>query len=446
MGLRESIFATAAFFSSRGARIDKVLYPWGNCYVFQLYLPGQGKRWLVCSLESGSFTALVSEEPFPAGDGGRGKHWRSLKMLLKGSGITGASAAEGGRGLELHLRGGRASRLVLHAGQMSLLDLKDKSLWSHRPGRPEAVLRSIAGDNAGDMLDSLKLAALLFEAARRRHVQELRRQKKRAARALEKVLADKARFAQADELQQEAELLKSQLYLVQKGASEVALQNYFSPDGGEVRIKLEPSLSPQENMQRLFKRSLKYRRGQELVLQREAELRQAVSSLEEATAEIQTLEFEEREKLFRDLPVREKKRDQTSSQLPYYTFPGDGWTIYVGKNDRGNEAVTFKLGRGNDIWVHARNYPGSHVVVKPHKKGDVPGEDVLQKAAKLALFYSSAGKAGGREEVVLIEVKHVKKIPGARPGQVTYGKGRTVMVTLESGFRPGSLFRESPGT
>ena len=106
--------------------------------------------------------------------------------------------------------------------------------------------------------------------------------------------------------------------------------------------------------------------------------------------------------------------------------------------------MTFKIAGGNDIWMHARNYPGSHVIVKPKcEKGAVLTDSVYQKAAKLALYYSSAGKASGREEVVLIEVTHVKKIPGEDPGRLRMGKRKTLMVTLENGFRPGSLFQEN---
>jgi len=331
---------------------------------------------------------------------------------------------------------------------MTALGSDGATLWSLRPGRRPASLRFIEQEaGCGKMMEAGQLAGLLFESVRARRLKEIRREKKKAERALAKVLVDRARFEQADIMQQRAELLKSQLYLLHKGDEEAVLQDYFSVQGGEVRLPLDPTLSPQDNMQRLFKKALKYRRGQDIALQREAALRETISKLEDDLEEARVLDFSHRALLFVSSVRIQKKGDRgEAGQLPYRTFPGNGWTIYAGKNDRGNETVTFKLAGGNDIWVHARNYPGSHVVVKPHKKGTLLPEEVYLKAAKLALFYSPVGKAGGREEVVLIEVKHVRKIHGGRAAQVTYGKGRTLMVTLEAGFRPGSLFQESQDT
>src|SRR5699024_1543346 len=119
----------------------------------------------------------------------------------------------------------------------------------------------------------------------------------------------------------------------------------------------------------------------------------------------------------------------TLFRSPEQFIASDGTVIFVGHNNKQNEYVTHKLAHRNDIWLHALNIPGSHVVIKD----DNPSEETLYEAAQLAAFYSKAGQSAS-VPVDYTEVRHVKKPSGAKPGFVTYTHQKTLSVTPDATF------------
>ena len=120
------------------------------------------------------------------------------------------------------------------------------------------------------------------------------------------------------------------------------------------------------------------------------------------------------------------KRRIKQSKLPPMRFEStDGWPIYVGRNNRQNDELTFKLARKDDIWLHASKVHGSHVIISCG--GAQPPDDTVTQAAQLAAYYSESG--GGQNIAVdVTPVKQVKKVPSAKPGMVIYHTYRTVIV------------------
>ena len=106
----------------------------------------------------------------------------------------------------------------------------------------------------------------------------------------------------------------------------------------------------------------------------------------------------------------------------------DGLTILVGRTKEENDLVTFRLGNGRDWWFHVQGIPGSHVIVKS-PDGEAPPQRTLREAAWLAAYYST-GRGQGRLDVDYTQRKHVRKIKGAEPGQVTYSQNRTLFVDV----------------
>jgi predicted ribosome quality control (RQC) complex YloA/Tae2 family protein len=133
----------------------------------------------------------------------------------------------------------------------------------------------------------------------------------------------------------------------------------------------------------------------------------------------------------RTLPRIDKGKDrQVKRQGPFRRFTSsDGLAIYVGRNARENDELTFGLAKSDDLWLHARGTPGSHVVVRLEKGTEVLPE-TLRDAATLALLYSDLKKSG-KGDVIYTRRKWVKKAKGQAPGAVTVSQEKSVFVTLD---------------
>ena len=205
------------------------------------------------------------------------------------------------------------------------------------------------------------------------------------------------------------------------------------PDGGVVRIPLDPALSPSENAQELFRTYRKMRAATEgvpdLITRAEADLaylRQLRSEVDlaEDRPQLDAVEGELAEAGF--LPRRAKAPRPSAAGAPLSVHATDGTLILVGRNSRQNDEVTFRRGAPEDLWLHAHGVPGSHVIVK--SGGAAVAEDTLLMAARLAAYHSAAR----HEAQVLVDVterRHVRHIKGGRPGMVTYSHERTVTVS-----------------
>ena len=231
------------------------------------------------------------------------------------------------------------------------------------------------------------------------------------------------------------ELLKANLYAVERGASYVEVQNYYDPELKNVRIPLNVTLSPAQNAQRYFK---EYKRccnaaamlGQLIDDTREElrylesvadELNRAmtVSDLNEIKAELQTAGYLRASK--------DRKKPPKAAAPLEFTSP-DGYRVLVGRNNRQNDELTLRIANDYDMWFHTKNIPGSHVIV--FTNGDELPDSTILFAATLAAKHS---KASGSSSVPVdyTRVKYVKKPSGAKPGMVIYKTNQTVYVRFD---------------
>lgn len=221
------------------------------------------------------------------------------------------------------------------------------------------------------------------------------------------------------------ELITAYGYTVQPGARELICENYY--DGQETTIPLDPELSAMENGKRYFAKYNKLKRTYEAL----SEL--AVSSKEELDylLSVQTsLEFAKvendltqiKEELIQSGYIRKRsERDKGKKQekgKPLHYVSSDGYDIYVGKNNYQNEELTFKTAVGTDMWFHAKQMPGSHVIVRTGGTQELP-DSTYEEAARLAAYYSS-GKGAPKVEIDYTLRKNLKKPPKAKPGFVIY--------------------------
>lgn len=237
----------------------------------------------------------------------------------------------------------------------------------------------------------------------------------------------------ADRHQLFGELITANMYAIQKGMKEVEVINYYDENGGTVIIPLDPQKSPSENAQKYF---TKYQKAKNAIIVVKEQIKKAeeeaayFDSLLQQVETASTKDIEEiREELVEGGYLRarqkrgSKKQQNQKPNLDHYTA-SDGTEILVGKNNKQNDYLTNKLAARDEIWLHTKDIPGSHVVVRSKE----PAEQTILEAASLAAYFSKA-RSSSSVPVDFTQVRHVKKPSGAKPGFVIYDHQQTVYVT-----------------
>jgi len=267
-----------------------------------------------------------------------------------------------------------------------------------------------------------------LERGRQRRAELLKLCETRAARARRKAQAQKAELAQAqdrDHLRVLGELIlanRAQLEQEARGASAYRLENYYD-ENKPITIQADPALGPAQNAQRYFKRYRKAKTAAELLsgligkAEAEANYLDSVADLllrAESSAEIDALRAELEVQGYVK-PKITKKAIKRKPLKPIEYISPEGFRILVGRNNLQNDQLSFKTAKGGDLWFHAKDYPGSHVILIT--EGKTPGERSIEEAAMIAAWHS---KARGRAAVDYTPAKALKKPAGAAPGQVIY--------------------------
>ncbi|MBO4235619.1 MAG: NFACT family protein [Firmicutes bacterium] len=228
------------------------------------------------------------------------------------------------------------------------------------------------------------------------------------------------------------ELLNANIHAITPGAESITLDNYY--DGTKVEIPLDPKYSPAKNAQNYFKKYGKFKTAiKEKTLQIE-ETKQDIEYLESVQTFLENLDRPEdidqiRQELIEGGYLRRRKtteRNKRFKSAPIkYTSPS-GYEILVGKNNKENDELTLKLADKTDLWLHTKDIPGSHVIIRT--RGEEPTAEDIYCAAEIAAWHSKA-KSSAQVPVDYVRVRHVKKPAGAKPGMVIFTNNRTVYVT-----------------
>lgn len=243
---------------------------------------------------------------------------------------------------------------------------------------------------------------------------------------------DQAR--QAETFRLYGELLMANLHCLQKGRKEIELDNFYSTTADPVTIPLSPELSPVENARAYFKKYNKAKHTREeaqkqiSISTREINYLQSVLLAVDQSSSLAELEEVKQELMQQGYLRRDKKvhkKEDKKSIAPLTYTSSDGFTILVGRNNRQNDFLTFKRAEPGDIWLHTKDIPGSHVIIKTGNQ-DVPGQ-TLYEAAVLAAYFSRARNSQNVPVDYTLR-KHVRKPRGARPGYVIYDNQRTLTV------------------
>ena len=233
----------------------------------------------------------------------------------------------------------------------------------------------------------------------------------------------------AEEFRQKGELLTTFLHQVPNDQDQVILDNYYTNQ--PITIALDKALTPSQNAQRYFKRYQKLKEAVKYLTELIEETKATILYLESVETVLNQAGLEEiaeiREELIQTGFIRRRQREKIQKRKkPEQYLASDGKTIiYVGRNNLQNEELTFKMARKEELWFHAKDIPGSHVVISGNLD---PSDEVKTDAAELAAYFSQ-GRLSNLVQVDMIEVKKLNKPTGGKPGFVTYTGQKTLRVT-----------------
>lgn len=237
-----------------------------------------------------------------------------------------------------------------------------------------------------------------------------------------------------DEYAKAGQLLTANIYQMDKGMKEIEVYDYLTEGSPLVSILLNPDWTPSENIQDYYK---KYNKAKARIRELTDQLEQTKNEndyLENVFVSINNIDSLEAIEDIKDEMAREgyysqvniKKKTEKTPSKPLEFTASDGTLILVGKNNTQNDRLTFKIASPNDIWLHTKDIPGSHVIIKATL--ETVSQDALQEAAMLAAYYSKS-QASSQVPVSYTPRKNVKKPKGAKPGMVIYTDYKTIYVT-----------------
>lgn len=234
-------------------------------------------------------------------------------------------------------------------------------------------------------------------------------------------------YGSYEEFREYGDLLKSNLYRIHRGDQWFETENYFR-DGAVVRIELDTKLSAEQNAEGYYKKYKKMKRGMETLRD---ELHNARANYERLTEERETLsDCEDPSRLREYLEDRKAERKTAKTdELPGLVYSSGGYILRVGRTSKENDVLLRHWARGNDYWVHARDWPGAYVFIRTKKDKSVP-LDVLLDAAHLAFHYSR-GRPAGRGDLYYTRVKYLRRAKDGKLGLVIPTMEKNLTVNLE---------------
>ena len=257
----------------------------------------------------------------------------------------------------------------------------------------------------------------------------------RCAKKIERQMTELAETEKRELWKISGELITANIYRINQSEKSVTLENYYEDGAPLIEIALDTSITPAQNAQKYFKKYNKAKTAQkELTKQLEIAKTELyyLESVEEEIEKAQTpealseiaMELSEQGYIKRQ---ENKKQTKQKMSMPTETRTSDGFLVYIGRNNKQNDYLTFKIAHNNDLWFHTKDIHGSHVVMRYEQEREFTDEAIIE-AAQMAAFYSKA-KNSDNVPVDFTKIKFVKKPSGAKPGFVIYTDNKTVYVT-----------------
>lgn len=442
-----------------GGWIQKIQQPTDRTVILDVRVPGHTHRLLISCQPDAARVHITTHAPLnpPIPP----PFCQFLRAHFQGSRIDGLrqigndrivelqiTGKEGAYAIVCELIGNKANILVLDSERRVLRDFTRQHTHTGQPYAPPAprnadrvTVPSRFAHIGGDTLSVSKAMDAYYHA--QESTRAIDRIKEARLRVLKKTLKKEQRLIEAwrnDLLKATAyrdyarygELLKANLSAITKGTDHIEMTDYFDDRLPCITIPLDPMKSAQGNMDDYFRKHRKY-------LAAERELKPRIERVEQGIVQVQQ-ELTSIEQGTWTPPAVSSARPNAGPikntlandprRGPFRRFTStDGLPIFVGRNARENDELTFGLAKSDDLWLHARGTPGSHVIVRLSKGSDPPPE-TLRDAAMLALLYSDLKKSG-KGDVVYTRRKWVKKAKGQAPGAVVIAQEKSLRISLD---------------
>jgi predicted ribosome quality control (RQC) complex YloA/Tae2 family protein len=336
------------------------------------------------------------------------------------------------------------SRIPLDEVGARPIQIKDDLLLSHfelrlASGFERREFGSLSG--AAEAYYQARAKASSFQKEHAAIVQLLKSEIKKRENLLKALAADRKRHEEPDRLKRIGDLLIANLGTASPIGGKVTVVDYYDPDLAEVEIEIDRGQSLQQAASGFFARYQKAKRALSAIETREVELKAALSPLLEMLVELEQepsldrieevksrldQEYGARQGRYGRRATEKLAGRKSSRDAGRWFLSTDGFEVVVGKNDRDNDQVSFRLARPQDIWMHAADYPGSHVIIRNPGRAEVPYRAIVE-AGEIAAFYSGA-KETGKAAVHYTQKKYVTKPPRSKPGLVRLSSFKTVIV------------------
>lgn len=449
----------------RGGWFQNIHQPTPRTLVFDVRVPGKTHRLLIsCEPETARLHIAGRSQPNPRTPP---PFCQFMRAHFQGARIDEIhqiandriveiqiTGKEGARTIVCELTGHTANLLVLDAERRVLRDLTRQHQLvgqayvppAQRKADQETTASRFAGTVGGTLPVSEEIdayyheqeAAHTIDRMKEERLRVLRKTVKKQQRLIEAWRNDLLKATAYRDYARYGELIKAHLGAITKGTDHIEMTDYFDDGLPTITIPLDPMKSAQGNMDDYFRKHRKFLAAEREIKPRIERAEQSIEQLGQELKDIEqgtwippaippsSLNARTIARSTRD------KNHSTDSQRrgPFRRFTSsDGLPIFVGRNARENDELTFGLAKSDDLWLHARGTPGSHVVVRLGKGNDPPRE-TLRDAAMLALLYSDL-KKGGKGEVIYTRRKWVKKAKGQAPGAVVVTQEKSLHVSLD---------------
>ena len=308
---------------------------------------------------------------------------------------------------------------------------------------PAYTIREIGGDNSfNDKIDAWYAAieddslrtSLLGKAA-----QAFERKRGRIETALNKLKAQHETYEEGNSHKEAGGLIMSNLYKIQTGDEWVTVENYYR-DNEETTIKMDPTISPEKNAEKYFEKYRKAKKGRAVLLEETENQKSQLAYAEDEYKQAIEGSIVELENYVSHNWKQKQTKEKDKS--PGLKFRSGDFTILVGRTARENDELLRRWVRGNDYWLHARDYPGGYIFIKNISGKSVP-LDTLIDAGNLALFYSK-GKKGGKGDLYYTRVKYLRRAKDGPTGLVLPTQEKNLSINLDS-RRLDRLFQGDSG-
>ncbi len=232
-----------------------------------------------------------------------------------------------------------------------------------------------------------------------------------------------------DKYRKYADLLSANRNILKKGMAEISLTDFYSNE--EIKIKLDPKLSAKQNIDRYYEKARDEKKRYEKSLELYKSNLAKYEKLIEKEKEFENLDDQELNDFYDEIFGRDKKMKNKPSDIKYRHYLAEGkYHIFVGRDNKNNDELTFKFAKQNDYWLHVRGYAGSHVVLRVDNPKEGMPKNIIKAAASLAAYHSKA-KTAGMVPVIYTFRKYVRKGKGMAPGQVAVQRESSVIVPPE---------------